>query len=337
MNLKIKYPAFLLLLLMIGSCHRNPLNISVSKINLTLNIKRLDKDLFDVTRENEKDRISWLQKNYSPFFDIYNKEVLAIGDSRDSLYAGYLLTFLQDSTNMKARMKSDSIFRDFQPFASQLTMAFRHYHYYYPEVPVPNVYTYISGFNQAIVTTSESLGISLDNYLGSNCSYYRQLGIFEYKRRNMEPAKIAYDVMYGWANQQFEYKGNTEDLVSGMIYQGKLLYFLDAMMPDGADSLKIGYTKEQLNWCKTNESQMWSYLIERKMLFSGERMAMVRFINPAPFTAPFGQKSPGRTGVWLGWQIVRHYMDKNRGVKLRALMEENDYHKILNESGYSPD
>src|SRR5665647_3758056 len=165
------FVSLLILLIILASCHRNPLNISVSKINLTLNIKRLDKDLFAVTSENVKEKITWLQKNYSPFFDVYNKEVLAIGESHDSLYAGYLLTFLQDSTNMKARMKSDSIFRDFQPFASQLTLAFKHYHYYYPELPVPTIYTYISGFNQAIVTTSESLGISLDNYLGPNCSY----------------------------------------------------------------------------------------------------------------------------------------------------------------------
>ena len=110
-----------------------------------------------------------------------------------------------------------------------------------------------------------------------------------------------------------------------------------AMSLDGPDSLKIGFRKEQLNWCMAHESEMWNYLIEKKMLFSGDRMGQVRFINPAPFTAPFGQKSPGRTGVWLGWQIVKSYMKKNSKVSLKALMENNDYHKILNDSGYSPD
>jgi gliding motility-associated lipoprotein GldB len=332
-----KHFGFLLLLLALAACHRNPLDISVSKIELTLNIKRLDKDLYTVTNTNIKDMVPVLRKNYDPFFEIYNKEVLAIGDSRDSLYAGYLLSFLQDSVNTKARLKSDSVFHNFEPYASQLELAFKHYHFYYPELPVPTVYTYISGFNQSIVTAPGALGISLDNFLGSSCKFYRQLGLFEYKRRNMEPEKMVYDAMLGWATQQFEYKCLTEDLVSGMIHQGKLLYFLDAMMPDGRDSLKIGYTKDQLKWCKDNESQMWSYLIERKMLFSEDRMTMVRFINPAPFTSPFGQKSPGRTGVWLGWQIVRSYMDKNRGVNLKSLMKENDYHKILNDSGYSPE
>ena len=153
----------------------------------------------------------------------------------------------------------------------------------------------------------------------------------------MVPAKMVSDALYGWLSQQFEYKGETENLVSEMIYQGKLQYFLDALDPDGADSLKIGFTKLQLEWCKSHETDMWNYLVEKKLLFSGDRMEIVRFINPAPFTTPFGQKSPGRTGVWIGRQIVRSYLKKNPLIGLRGLMEENDYHKILNSSGYSPD
>ena len=153
----------------------------------------------------------------------------------------------------------------------------------------------------------------------------------------MFPQKLVYDAMYGFASQLFEYQGNTQNLISEMIHQGKLLYFLDAMIPDGPDSLKIGFSQKQLTWCHEHEQQMWSYLVEKKMLFSGDRMELVRFINPAPFTTPFGQKSPGRSGCWLGWQIVKSYLKKSPGLKLSDLMAENDYHKILNDSGYSPD
>ncbi|MEI6275429.1 MAG: hypothetical protein WCP08_05540 [Prolixibacteraceae bacterium] len=334
--LKSKIAGFIFLLLILSSCHRNPLNVNVSNIDVNLRILRLDQDLFQVTPENISRLVPELEKKYRLFFGVYNKEILAIGDSRDSLYAGYLLTFLKDPTNLKAKLKSDSVFRNFKPLASQLEEAFRHYKYYYPRMQLPAVCTYISGFNQSIVTTPDVLGISLDNYLGADCSFYKQLGLFEYKRRNMEPRKLVYDAIFGWASQQFEYKGNTENLISGMIYQGKLLYFLDAMIPEGPDHLKIGYTEEQVNWCKAHETEMWNFLVEKKLLFSGDRMELVRFVNPAPFTSPFGQKSPGRTGVWIGWEIIKSYMLKNPSVKLQDLMEENDYHKILNESGYSP-
>lgn len=329
--------ALLLVLFSLAGCQRNPLKVDVSKIDIKLKIGRLDQDLFTVNHANFGQRIPELQNKYDPFFTIYNKEVLAIGNSSDSLYAGYLFTFLKDPAVLQAKSRSDSLFSNFQPYAQQLEQAFKHCHYYFPGLPTPVVVTYLSGFNQSIVTTPNAIGISLDNYLGSNCSFYRQLGFPIYKRANMEPRKMVYDAMYGWISQQFEYKGNTENLVSSMIYQGKLMYAMDALVPDGPDSLKIGFRKEQLDWCVSHEGEMWSYLIEKKMLFSGDRMELVRFINPAPFTTPFGQKSPGRTGVWLGWQIVKCYLKKNPGITLPALLEENDYHKILNESGYSPD
>ncbi len=332
-----RYAFLLFLLLFLWACHRNPLDVNVSGIRIDLQIGRLDQDLFAVTPANIQGVIPALQKKYEPFFQIYNKEILAIGDSRDSLYAGYLLTFVRDSNVNKARLRSDSLFKDFQPYSKQLEQAFKHCKYYFPKLPIPLIVAYLSGYNQSIVTTPDVLGISLDNYLGSDCPSYRQLGYPLYKRANMVPEKIVYDAMYGWTSRQFEFSGNTENLVSGMIYEGKLLYLLDALIPDGPDSLKIGYSQVQLNWCKAHESEMWNYLIEKKMLFSGDRMGQVRFINPAPFTAPFGQKSPGRTGVWMGWQIVKSYMRKNTALTLKGLMEENDYHKILNESGYSPD
>ena len=59
-------------------------------------------------------------------------------------------------------------------------------------------------------------------------------------------------------------------------------------------------------------------------------------MNDAPFTAPVSQDSPGRLGTWLGWQIVDSYMKKNQNIGLKNLMDENNYQKILEESGFKP-
>jgi hypothetical protein len=153
----------------------------------------------------------------------------------------------------------------------------------------------------------------------------------------MNSAKIPTDVLYSWAVSEFEFDESTNNLIANMIYHGKILYFLDAMFPEEPDYLKIGYQPEKLEWCIKNEAGMWTYLVEHQLLFNTDRMNMVRFIGAAPFTAPFTNESPGRTGIWLGWQIVKKYMKKNSGTTLQALMLENDYQKILNESGYSPE
>jgi len=318
-------------------CQRNPLKVDVSGIDLKLDIKRLDRDIFRLNADNLNTTIPELKRTYGSFFDAYNENVIAIGDPSDSLYATYLNTFLTDSVRMLTRVKIDSAFSDLTVLEKKLEDGFRHYKYYFPKKTIPRVFTIISGFNQSVVMTRNAIGISLDNYLGAKCPFYAMLALPEYKRENMRSDKIPTDVLYSWGISEFEFDESKNNLLSNMIYQGKMIYFLDAMFPDEPDYLKIGFQPEKLEWCIKNEPGMWTYLVEHKLLFDTERMNIVRFVGPAPFTSTFTKDSPGRTGVWLGWQIVKKYMKKNPGITLQALMAENDYQKILNESEYSPE
>ena len=333
------YKAFILISMMMIflSCQRNPLKINVSKVDLSLNIKRLDRDIFKVTPENKQVAIKELSQAYGSFFVDYNENILALGNPSDSLYSTYLNTFLIDSMRVISRIKIDSVFNDMSGLQKKLEDGFRHYKYYFPNNQIPQIITIISGFNQSVVMTRDAIGISLDNYLGAKCPFYVMLGLPEYKRQNMYSDKIPTDVLYNWGISEFEFNESKNDLISNMIYQGKMLYFLDAMFPEEPDYLKFGDKPEKLDWCKKNESVMWTYLIEHRLLFTTDWMNIVRFVGPAPFTAVFTTDSPGRAGAWLGWQIVRKYMNKNSGISLQALMAENDYQKILNDSGYSPE
>ena len=319
------------------SCHRNPLKIDVSGIDINLEIKRLDRELFTVTPDNAKVRIPELRKEYGRFFDSYNENIIALGNPSDSLYPTYLNSFLSDSMRVLSRLKVDSVFKDMSVIRNKLEDGFRHYRYYFPHKTVPQIITILSGFNQSVALNNEAIGISLDNYLGTDCLFYKMLGTAQYKRENMHSAKIPFDVLYSWAISEFEFDETKTNLISNMVYYGKILYYLDAMFPEEPDHLKIGYQPEKLEWCIKNEPGMWTYLIEHKLLFNTERMNIVRFIGPAPFTSTFTNESPGRTGVWIGWQIVKQYMKKNPGITLPELMSDNDYQGILNKSGYSPD
>jgi len=81
---------------------------------------------------------------------------------------------------------------------------------------------------------------------------------------------------------------------------------------------------------------MWAYLIEKKLLFSTDRLTMDKFLLPGPFTKDFGRGSPARAAVWIGYRIVQSYMRRQKGITFQALMEEKDYIMILNRSGYNP-
>ncbi|MEI6676993.1 MAG: hypothetical protein WCL21_00215 [Mariniphaga sp.] len=333
----IKVFNLLLLIFLIIGCQRNPLKVDVSKIDLTLNIKRLDQDIYSITPENKHITIPECTQKYGSFFNTYNENIIAIGNPSDSLYLTYLNGFLNDTIRKQAHIKIDSVFNDMTALTKKLEDGFKHYKYYFPKKIIPQIIAIISGFNQSVVITNDAIGISLDNYLGSNCPFYTMLALPGYKKENMTSSKIPTDVLYSWAISEYEFDESKNNLLSHMIYQGKILYFLDAILPEEPDNFKIGFQPEKIEWCKKNEAGMWTYLIEHKLIFNTDRMNIVRFINPAPFTSCFTAESPGRTGIWLGWQIVRNYMKKNSGISLPELMLENDYQKILNESGYTPE
>ena len=142
--------------------------------------------------------------------------------------------------------------------------------------------------------------------------------------------------MKAWVLTEFEYNDSIDNVVNNMIYHGKIQYLLNAIYPQMSDSLKFGFSGEQLRWCIQNEKQMWDYLIDQKLLFSTDYMLINKLINPAPFTAGFPRKSPGRASVWLGWKIVDAYMQRNDEVSLYDLMKDDDYQHILSESRYEP-
>jgi uncharacterized protein YjaZ len=125
--------------------------------------------------------------------------------------------------------------------------------------------------------------------------------------------------------------------LSQMIYYGKQLYLKDLLLPDYNDAQKMGYTPEQITWCQENESYMWRYFISKEMLYSNDQKLAMRFIDPAPFSKFYleiDNESPGQVGSWIGWQIVRSYMNNNE-VSLTDLLNANAK-EIFEKSKYKP-
>jgi len=326
---------FLSLILLVVSCSRNPLKVNVSNVSVDLKIKHLDVDLLKQKQGQMQAAIPGLKKSYGEFFDIFTYRMISIGGTEQDSFPKLLYSFISDtlirSLEVNVAEKIDTL-----QLRKDLSLTFRHYKYYFPQKELPVIYTCISGFNQSVVISDKLIGVSLDKYMGADSPFYRRLGLPVYKRRNMHPAKIVPDMMFAWAVSEWPKADNNNSLLSQMIQEGKMLYFVDAMIPELHDSLKIGYTKKQLDFCKKNEASMWTFLAEHKLLFTTDRMSIKRFMDDGPYTSSFSEESPARTGVWLGWQIVRSYMKQNKEVKLADLLANNDFQLILNQSGYQP-
>ena len=82
---------------------------------------------------------------------------------------------------------------------------------------------------------------------------------------------------------------------------------------------------------------MWSNFIENQYLFSSDSKLPNRFVNDAPFSKFYleiDNETPGRVGAWLGWQIVRSFVENN-DTKLQDLMKL-DAKTIFDKSRYKP-
>jgi hypothetical protein len=339
--MKINQIIFLILFILLGSCSGDKSSGRISKMDLEINILRLEKDMFSASSTDLTGTIEMLMSKYGEFFTLFSR-VINIGEPGSPGYAEYLNAFLTDKINYEVYEETLKSYPDLTDLEEQLSDAFKHYKHYFPDGEIPSVYSFVSRFNTSLIIGEGLLGIGLDRYLGTECKYYEQLGLTKYTRDKMHRDKIVPDCMYAWASTEWIFEGGNKDKVPSqnvlnhMIYQGKLIYFVQRMMPDTDENLIMGFSEDQMKWCRMNEKNMWLYLIEHKLLYDTEYMTINKLVQDGPFTTFFPRESPGRAAVWLGLQIVADYMKKHPDLTLPELMEETDYQKILTLSQYDP-
>ena len=303
-------------------------NISVSPVQ----IQRFDKDFAAIDTNNVASSLAILREKYGSFVDLYVRRI--IGNP------------LLSEEEIVRQIFADPIIRDFYSAAeekytdvsdleAELTNAFKYVKYYFPDIIIPKVYTHISGLQDNIVVAQDLMSISLDYYLGTDYEIYESVA-YGYMIPNFRREKIVSDAIFWWLTTEFPDYIDAPKLLDNMIYYGKIMYLTETFLPNEKEEDLMGYSRQQWKWSKANEAKMWNYIIEHKHIFSTDMMLTAKYINPAPFTSYFPDESPGRTGIWLGWQIVRSYMDKNKDVTLPELMNNFNAQDILEKSGYRP-
>ena len=313
------YPFLVVFCLFFLSCDKkNKTKNAVTAIPLELKVERFDKIFFETPpKDLEKVKAAF------PFF-------FPAGND-NSIW----LNKMQDPIWREVYTEVQKKYVDFEPVKSELELLFKHIKYYFPKTKTPKVITIISEMdyaNKAIYADTLVI-ISLELYLGKNHKFYQ---FPNYIKQNFEQKQIMPDIVSSFSSRKIP-PVTDKDLLSQMIYQGKQLYLKDLFLPNYSDAEKMGYTPEQITWCQENESYMWRYFIEKEMLYSDDQKLITRFINPAPFSKFYleiDNESPGQVGAWIGWQMVRSYMENNE-VPVPDLLK-TDAKEIFLKSKYKP-
>ena len=243
---------------------------------------------------------------------------------------------INDPIFKELNIEVEKQFPDNSKFEDGIEMMVSRVKHYFPEEKKPRVITLVNEvlIDKKAFYTNDLILISLDTYLGKNHKFYEPFA--EYQKANLEPHQILPDLVTNFAFRKIV-PSQDKTLISEMIYFGKLHYLKDLLLPEVPNYQKIGYTEMQEKFCIENEAQMWSYLVNEKLLYDNNIKNYQRFIEDGPFTKFYldiDRESPGRTGQWLGWQIVKSYMENNE-VSLDQLLKTEPT-IIFKNSGYKP-
>ena len=266
----------------------------------------------------------------------YCEGVLRIGNPETEGFEYAVAQFITDESMKTLHEDVQFEYEDLTEIQSQLTNAFRYFKYHFPDSTIPQVVFNISALNYAIVATPTTLGIGLDMFLGADYPIYPMVGLPKYMYDNMKREQIVPQSMKGWLQATYETEAKRETLLDYMVFEGKLLYVLDAVLRESADSTKIGFSSDAMLWCANYEPRIWTHLVDQELLYATEYMNINKWINQAPFVAGIPKDSPGRLGQWVGWQIVRKYMQENPEITLIDLMTNKNSQDILAKSKYKP-
>lgn len=304
----------------------------VSHIDVDLNIKHFENDVFTLDTNQITPSLEKLDEQYP----IFLKEV----------FLGRILPVLQDTSNLKLFLGSpgiiklrdtvNTVFGDFEMEKDQLENMFRFYNYHFPERKIPEIITFISEYTLGSFTyEDEILGIGLDFYLGADYPNYNPNYFPKYIKRTMTRNHLLTKTAETLANDIVGQPAG-DRMLDIMVNNGKVLYVMDALLPRVADSLKLAYTQEQVNWCKENETQMWAYFLGEDLLYSTNRNDIRKLVDHSPHSPGMPDDAPGRTGNYVGWQIVKNYMKRNPDKSINDLINMTDAQLILEQAKYRP-
>ena len=310
---------FLLVLILFFGCEDDAKSkVDVSNIEVDFTVDRFEQKFYNTSKEN----FEALKKDYA----------FMLSNADDSIW----LNKMQNEDELYLFKESERVFKDFSETKAKLKSLFKHIKYYNPKFKEPNIITHISDldFEYPVIYSDSLLFISLDMYLGKDNIVYRSFP--SYLSENYKKDRIMVDVAKDIINQSYR-KSKSRTFLYRMINEGKYMYLIDSYLPSTSDDLKIGFSVEKLTFAEQNEIDIWKYFIEKELLYSNNTNLNSRFIDNAPFSKFYlesDQETPGRIGVWIGWQIVRSYM-KNNDVTLQQLLTEKP-EEIYKKSKYKP-
>ena len=208
-----------------------------------------------------------------------------------------------------------------------------------PTATLPSHFvSFATPYNQSIIVADTTLLIALNHYLGPDYEGYRS---FEsYQRAQKTPERIPADVAEAILASLHPYAPDAQSAttLSRMVYEGALVAGVRMALPDAEEAFVLGYSPEEYKWAVDNEARAWQTIVEGDLLFSSDPAIADRLLLPSPSTSLVNANAPGRLGRFIGYRIIKSYMENNTEDDLGHLLDPTFYNSpdVLKKARYAP-
>ena len=243
----------------------------------------------------------------------------------------------KDSLQLIIQNAVQNEFTDLSDIENEITNLFEKINFQFPKINLSRVIFLTNNVDYQLKTVfaDSILLISLDTFLGANHILYE--GIPSYIKKGLDRKHITSQIVDKFATYHFP-RPNERTFLAKILYEGKKMYLKDIFLPQIEDNIKIAYTESEIKWAKNNERFIWKYFVEKQILYKTDPDLMGRFVEPSPFSKFYLQidnESPGKIGVWIGWQIVKSYCKQNPEIPLMELLNLSSQ-ELFKLSKYKP-
>lgn len=321
---------FGLVIFILASCSSNSYEVNVDEVPLNIDFIHLDSLAYHGNWKQRDALFMDLKKKDPALFEyafsfaieVSLKSDTAFRNGIDRFYTNPYIAALEQKIAQKNAWRKKS--------SEQILNGFKRLTYFIPSWKKPkSVYFINSRFAASAYCSDQSIAIGQERYLGSKDKLVQVLPpsqFYGWIKDAMQPEFVSSDVLLVWISSH-GIPETTENYASEMIRWGKMLFLTRICLPDLPEERIVRYSKKDFDWAVASEKAFWSYLVDEELLFKTDEETRMNLLHEGPFTSGLPKESPDRMGRFMGYQIVKQYMENN-DVSPKELINI-PYNKIL--------
>ncbi len=306
----------------VWGCQPKPIDPAKAASPYAIQLQKFDSAFFEMDTISVGKSLQGLMKNYPGFTEDFITKILMIKTVNDTqpikaFYRAYLPVYKE--------VKKVNAMRTAMPIVKE---GFTHLHYYFPNYPLThNVLTFVGPFESyGNIVIKDAVAVGLQMHLGPSSNWYFSDHIQTiyptYLSRNFTAQNIAINSVINIVNDIVP-QLDTGTFITQIIETGKRQYILNACLPSLHDTVLLGYTKKQLNAVSQEESAIWDYIVDNKIVESKDLAVIGSMTREGLNNEVLGEVFPSNVGKFIGYKIVHTWMQQKeqKNLSMDALLK----------------